>query len=304
MGVRVSRAFPVPRTAVFAAWSSAEHIKRWFCPDGFTVAHAKVEMRVGGSFDVCMRGPDGTEHWSRGRFVVVQPPERLVIEMDVQGPGGVIALTALTTATFEHSPGGTRLIVEQTHQVRDVSARPMIAGASIGWAQTLGRLAVALSEAERARPEVRTVVHDSFTLERIYPSSRVRLWAALATIEGKSRWFVGPPGQWTLVERSMDVRPGGSERTVGRAESGLITTFEAAYLDVAEGERLVYAYQMWLDDRKISVSLATMELFDTARGARLKVTEQGAFLDGYDDAGSRASGTADLLDRLGQTLDV
>jgi uncharacterized protein YndB with AHSA1/START domain len=299
-GVRITRTFPFPRAAVFEAWSSTDHVKRWFCPDMFTVPRARVEMRQGGPFEVCMRAPDGTEHWSRGRFVEVEPPERLVIEMDVEGPAGAVAMTALTTAIFEHTPGGTRLTVEQTYKVRDPSARPMIAGAAEGWAQTLGRLATALTEAQRARPAVRTVVHDSFTLERVYPAPRARVWAALATVEGKSKWFVGPPGQWTLVERSMDVRPGGRERVVGRA--GRLTTFEADYLDVIEGERLVYVYQMWLDDQKISASLATMQLADAGGGTRLTVTEHGAFLDGYDDAGARASGTSDLLDRIGASL--
>jgi hypothetical protein len=32
------------------------------------------------------------------------------------------------------------------------------------------------------------------------------------------------------------------------------------------------------------------------------VTEQGAFLDGYDDAGSRERGTGFLLDSLGASL--
>ena len=56
---------------------------------------------------------------------------------------------------------------------------------------------------------------------------------------------------------------------------------------------------MHLDERKISVSLATMELTAEGEGCRVKVTEQGLFLDGYDDAGSRERGTAFLLDRLG-----
>jgi uncharacterized protein YndB with AHSA1/START domain len=71
---------------------------------------------------------------------------------------------------------------------------------------------------------------------------------------------------------------------------------------VVPNERLVYAYQMFIDEKKISVSLATLQL--TAQGARttLKVTEQGAFLDGYDDAGSRKHGTGLLLDALGASL--
>jgi hypothetical protein len=59
---------------------------------------------------------------------------------------------------------------------------------------------------------------------------------------------------------------------------------------------------MHLDARKISVSLATIELAPAGAGTKLKLTEQGAFLDGYDDAGSREHGTGLLLDRLGASL--
>ena len=69
-------------------------------------------------------------------------------------------------------------------------------------------------------------------------------------------------------------------------------------------ERLVYSYEMHLDDKKISVSLATMQLKAEGRRTTLMVTEQSAFLDGYDDAGSREQGTSHLLDALGASLKV
>ena len=59
---------------------------------------------------------------------------------------------------------------------------------------------------------------------------------------------------------------------------------------------------MHLDDKKISVSLATIQLKGGSGNTTLKVTEQGAFLDGYDDAGSREHGTGHLLDALGASL--
>jgi hypothetical protein len=45
-----------------------------------------------------------------------------------------------------------------------------------------------------------------------------------------------------------------------------------------------------------------MQLKSEDGGTKLIVTEQGAFLDGYDDAGSREHGTGYLLDRLGASL--
>jgi uncharacterized protein YndB with AHSA1/START domain len=82
----------------------------------------------------------------------------------------------------------------------------------------------------------------------------------------------------------------------------MVTTFDAIYHDVIPNERLVYSYEMHLDDKKISVSLATMQLESEGGKTTLKVTEQGAFLDGYDDAGSREHGTGILLDALGASL--
>ena len=74
-----------------------------------------------------------------------------------------------------------------------------------------------------------------------------------------------------------------------------------AHRPMVPNERIVYAYEMSLDDRKISVSLATIELAPTQTGTRLVLTEQGAFLDGNDD-GSRERGTNYLLDQLGESL--
>ena len=100
----------------------------------------------------------------------------------------------------------------------------------------------------------------------------------------------------------MDVRIGGSERLKGRWESGTVSTFDAVYHDVVANERLVYSYAMHLDERRISVSLATIELKGSGGTTTLVLTEQGAFLDGYDDAGARERGTLRLLDALGAAL--
>jgi len=115
------------------------------------------------------------------------------------------------------------------------------------------------------------------------------VFRALSDKAAKAHWFEGGDG-WTVIEREIDVRPGGRERAKGRWPSGMVTTFDAVYFDVVPNQRLVYTYEMHLDDRKISVSLATIELEPKGAGTRLRITEQGAFLDGYDDAGSREHG--------------
>jgi uncharacterized protein YndB with AHSA1/START domain len=147
----------------------------------------------------------------------------------------------------------------------------------------------------------RSVVHATFCIERTYPASAAQVFKALTDPAAKAKWFAGGEG-YTELARHMDARPGGREHVQGRKDTGVVTTFDAIYHDVVRDERIIYSYEMHLDDRKISVSLATFELKTAGAGTRLVMTEQGAFLDGYDDAGSRERGSNFLLDALGKSL--
>jgi uncharacterized protein YndB with AHSA1/START domain len=147
----------------------------------------------------------------------------------------------------------------------------------------------------------RSVVHAMFCIERTYPASPSQVFEALTDPAAKAKWFSGGNG-YTVLACEMDVRPGGREHVKGRWDTGVVSTFDAVYHDVVADERIVYAYEMHLDDRKISVSLATLEIKPAGTATRLVMTEQGAFLDGYDDAGSREHGSNFLLDALGNSL--
>ncbi len=148
----------------------------------------------------------------------------------------------------------------------------------------------------------RSAQHAAFTLERTYPAAQDRVFAAWANVEAKARWFTGPPGEWKVLKRELEFRIGGREHVSGAWAGGKVSRFDARYFDIVPGVRIVYAYEMHIDDTRISVSLATVEFEPAGSGTRLRVTEQGAFLDGYDDAGSREQGTQALLERLGASL--
>jgi uncharacterized protein YndB with AHSA1/START domain len=301
--LRLSRVFHAGRETVFMAWSSSDHVKRWFCPETFTIPVATVQMRVGGSFDVCMRSPAGDEHWIRGTFVEVTPHTRLVIDMRVSDGTGKPLFGALTEVDFADALGGTRMDVAQTYTLLDPSAAWMVRGAPDGWRTTLDKLEKEVVRMRGgAETAVRSVVHATFQLQRNYDAPVGRVWTALTDQTAKQKWFSGPRDRWEPLERHMNVRAGGSERLKGRWEGGTVTTFEATYHDVIPNERLVYSYEMHVDDKKISVSLATLQLKAEGGKTTLIVTEQGAFLDGYDDAGSREQGTGHLLDALGASL--
>jgi uncharacterized protein YndB with AHSA1/START domain len=299
--LKLSRVLRARPETVFKAWSAADHVKRWFSPQTYTVSDAKVDMHVGGAFEVCMRAPDGQEHWTRGLFVEVTPHTRLVIDMHATDQAGEPLFRAYTEVELSETLGGTRMDVTQTYTFIDPTlAAPMVAGASEGWRTTLDKLEKeVLRMLGAVETGVRSVVHATFHLERTYDAPASRVWQALTNKAAKQKWFAGG---LELLERHMDVRVGGRERVKGRWDGGLVSTFDATYHDVIVNERLVYTYEMHQDDKKISVSLATMQLKPEGGKTTLMVTEQGAFLDGYDDAGSREHGTGLLLDALGASL--
>ena len=145
------------------------------------------------------------------------------------------------------------------------------------------------------------VAHGSFTLRREYDAPVAMVFKAWANKQAKAKWFAGPEG-WKEIIREQDFRAGGRERAKGRFPNGRESDFQCEYRDIVENERIVYVYDMYGDGTKISVSLATVTFEKAGKGTKLTITEHGAFLDGYDDAGGREHGTNILLDQLGRAL--
>ncbi|WP_332702779.1 SRPBCC family protein [Devosia sp.] len=148
----------------------------------------------------------------------------------------------------------------------------------------------------------RSVTHASFTLERRYKATPARVYKALSDPATKRKWF-NPPEAWGKSEHHMDFRIGGIETSVGGPPGGAVHKFKAIYQDIVPNQRIVYSYDMELDDVRISVSLASFELVPDGDYTTLKLTEMGAYLDGFSDGNDiRKQGTEVLLDQLGKHL--
>ena len=73
----ISHVFNAPREKVWQAWTEQEHLRKWFGPNGSTMLHATVDLRVGGMFHYCMSHPNGSEMWGRWVFRTIQRPDKL-----------------------------------------------------------------------------------------------------------------------------------------------------------------------------------------------------------------------------------
>ncbi len=148
----------------------------------------------------------------------------------------------------------------------------------------------------------RSVIHDTFSIERTYPAAPSMVLAAFASEEAKNAW-----GDTDDIETPADAEPseldfrvGGRERFTIRAE-GSIYRYDALYYDIVPDQRIVYSYEMYTNGARICVSLATIEFAKAGDGTALTWTEQGAYLDGIDGVDVpvlRKEGTAEMLDGL------
>ncbi len=254
--LKLSQTLQAPRALVFKAWSHADHVRRWFAPSPCTAEEVEIDFRPGGVFNLTMRIPDGSEHQMRMHFTVLEPPARIGFAGIVQ-TGGKVGFRCDTLVVLSEAGAGTKVDVTQSYEIYDEAFRSAVRGALEGWNATLNQLEREARGLAEAPP--RSAVQGAFTLRRAFAASPARLYKAFADPEAKKRWFAGPTG-FVELERVMDIRVGGRERVVGRHASGMVSAFDAIYFDVIPDERLIYSYEMRLDGRKISVSLAALAL--------------------------------------------
>ena len=149
----LERIVDVPRELVWKAWTTPEHLAKWFTPAPWTVADCEIDLRPGGIFRTVMRSPDGKEFPSVGCYLEVVANERLVWT-DALLPGYRPAENPFFTAIIElEAQGkGTRYTATAVH--RDAAGRKKHdeMGFHKGWGTALDQLVAHAKAMQSPRP--------------------------------------------------------------------------------------------------------------------------------------------------------
>ncbi|HEY1990688.1 MAG TPA: SRPBCC family protein [Acidimicrobiales bacterium] len=146
-----------------------------------------------------------------------------------------------------------------------------------------------------------TVDHDTFVIERTYATPIGQVFRAWADPRLKARWFAGSADALG-AGYELDFRVGGLEVNQVGPPGGPVYIYESEFRDIVPEQRIVYTYQMYADEIRISVTVATVQFRSQEASTHLVLTEQGVFLDGHDTVAKREEGTRSLLDSLAAVL--
>ncbi len=145
----IERVFDAPRERVWMAWTDPDLVKRWWGPKGFTAPVCRISLRVGGSYFLCMRSPQGKDYCNAGFYREIVPLERIVVTASfADEKGNVVSATSygmgpgwaremLQTVTFEERGGKTRLTLSHA----GIPAGEDMNNAREGWSQSFDKLA-------------------------------------------------------------------------------------------------------------------------------------------------------------------
>ena len=144
----VSRRIEAPVEVVYAVWIDAEHLSKWFGPDGFTTTTHGFEFHPGGIWEFTMHGPDGTDFPNWVEWLEIEPLRRLFFRHGAQRDDPE---AFLSTVTFDREGDATRVTMRSMFGSKELRDRAVEEyGAVEGAEQTLGRMAAYASETQRA----------------------------------------------------------------------------------------------------------------------------------------------------------
>lgn len=221
----ITRVFDAPRELVFDCWTQPEHLRHWQgAPRGLTVTSYESDIRPGGFFRICMRSPEGVDHWLEGGYREIVKPERLVFTHAWLDAGKKPGKQTVVTITLADRGGKTELTLRQTG-FASIEARD---GHRFGWTSALDVLVDYIGNVAR-----------SMTITRVFAAPREMVFKAWTDRERLQRWW-GPKG-FTNPVCEVDVRPGGAMRIDMRAPDGVVYPMTGVFHEIVEPERLVFS---------------------------------------------------------------
>jgi uncharacterized protein YndB with AHSA1/START domain len=136
--IHISRVFDAPAALVFEAWTTPEHVRRWWGFESSPLVVCDIDLCVGGTWRYVTREPEGSELGWHGTYLEIDRPHRLVSTEVFDGyPDG----EARNTLTLTPDRDGTTLLsVTVLHTSRENRDGHVASGMEGGLQHSLDRV--------------------------------------------------------------------------------------------------------------------------------------------------------------------
>jgi len=144
------RVFPASRERVWAAWTNAEQIAKWWGPRGWTTAVKEFDFKPGGHllYSMTCNDPDqgdfyGQTHWAKSVYEVIDEANSFEYQdyfTDENGTANEEMPTMTIHMEFTETPDGTKVSSKTIFPTQEAYEQTVAMGVVEGVGQTWDRL--------------------------------------------------------------------------------------------------------------------------------------------------------------------
>jgi uncharacterized protein YndB with AHSA1/START domain len=196
--IRITRVYDAPVALVWDAWTDLEQVAQWWGPRGFTITTHHKDLRVGGTWQYTMHGPDGKDWPNFTRYHEVEPRAKLVYDHGATSDDAA-PLFRVTAEFRDLGSGRTELTLCMTLATAEAAQQTRAMIKAAGGNSTWDRLAEYL--------EQQTSQHEIFVINRSFDAPIETMYDLWTKPEHFAKWL--PPTGFTMTFQRADIRSGG-----------------------------------------------------------------------------------------------
>jgi len=227
--IQLTRVYDAPVSLVWEAWTDPEQTAQWWGPRGFTLTTHSKDLRVGGTWNYTMHGPDGTDYRNITQYLEVEPQSRLVYD---HGGNETQPPLFRVTVTFVEENGKTTMDMTMAMPSPEAAVETGKFIKKAGGNATWDRLGEYLEKKESDK--------DIFVINRSFRTPTDLLFDAWTDPQHFARWL--PPTGFTMKFIKANIREGGEAfYCMTSVEDKNINMYgKTKYVEIQRPNRIVY----------------------------------------------------------------
>ncbi|MFN8371211.1 MAG: SRPBCC family protein [Bacteriovoracaceae bacterium] len=233
--IDITRIYDASIKAVWDAWTDDKQVAQWWGPRGFSITTHSKELKMGGSWNYTMHGPDGVNYPNITKYLEVEQHKKLVYDH-----GATPDRPALfrVTVLFSDLKGKTKMEMSMALETVEAAEETRKFIKQAGGEATWDRLAEHL-EKHLSNKEI-------FVINRSFDASITTMFKMWTDPKHIAQWLA--PKGTDMIFIKADIRTGGSSFYMMTDGKEFKLYGRAKYIEISP-TRLVYT-QEFCDDNE------------------------------------------------------